>query len=395
MTVLADAKRRTASPGTRALRVLHIHSGNMIGGIESMLRTLAEFAPACPDFKQEIALVFDGPFADSLRSAGMVVRLLPSAQLRNPFSVLRSRRALRDLLKSKSFDAAISHSTWCQVVYGPAFKSTGVPVIFWMHGSFDGHWLQKLASRHAPNHVICNSEYSRSTLSQVYPRVPSTVVHYPVQTPVVVATRESLRNELGAQPDTVVILMASRMEHWKGHFNLLHAAAQLKSRSDWIIWVAGAPQTSDERSYHRSLLEEVKRLRLESRTRFLGYRSDVPALMRAADIFCQPNADPEPYGIVFVEALQAGVPVVTFNMGGPKEILDMDSGFLIAPGDIAELAAALARLIDDPVLRSRFRDTGPARAASICDPAQQLRRLHEMIASVPRVKELNRHRWEQ
>src|SRR4051812_46023561 len=134
---------------TRTIRVLHLHAGNMIGGIESFLMTLAECACNCPMLQSEMALAFDGPLAEAIRQRGMKVHPLPPVQLRNPLSVLRSRRALKELLRSSTFDAVISHSPWCQVVYGPASRS--IPVAFWMHGAFDGHWLQRLASRHQPD----------------------------------------------------------------------------------------------------------------------------------------------------------------------------------------------------------------------------------------------------
>jgi glycosyltransferase involved in cell wall biosynthesis len=124
---------------------------------------------------------------------------------------------------------------------------------------------------------------------------------------------------------------------------------------------------------------EANRLQLAERVRFLGHRSDVPALMCAADIFCQPNADPEPFGVVFVEALQAGVPIVTYSMGGPQEILDQNCGILVPPGDLAGLHSALVRLMEDAPLRAKLGSAGPARAKSLCDPAQQIRRTYEIL----------------
>ena len=65
-------------------------------------------------------------------------------------------------------------------------------------------------------------------------------------------------------------------------------------------------------------------LGLEPRVRFLGERRDVPLLMRAVDLFCQPNEGPEPFGVVFAEALLSGVPVVTADTGGAPEIVSDD-----------------------------------------------------------------------
>ena len=364
----------------KKLRALHLNSGNMLGGVESVLLTFAEFASTCPEFEQEFALAFDERFADSLRAAGAAVHILPEAQLRNPLSVRRSRAALRELMANNQFDWVISHSTWCQVVFAPAIRQQNFPLIFWMHNNFDGHWLQKLAARHAPDFAICNSDFTRSTLKDVYPNTPSEVIYNPVKAAnVAPGARESLRSELNVRPETLVILMASRMDAWKGHANLISAAKKIKSQKDWVIWIAGAPQTPKERDYVESLHAQVHASQLAEKVRFLGHRNDVPALMRAADIYCQPNEEPEPFGVVFVEALQAGVPIVTFEMGGPREILTGSSGMLVPPGDIEALAKALARVIDDASLRAAIGGLGPERARELCDPAQQIRRVYEVL----------------
>jgi glycosyltransferase involved in cell wall biosynthesis len=364
------------------LKVLHVHSGNMIGGVETVLLTFAEFANTCPEFRQEFALVFDGPFAERLRAMGATVHILPEVQLRNPFSVLRSRRQLRQLMAGKKYQAVISHSPWCQVVFAAVAKRLKVPLIFWMHNNFDGHWLQRLASRNAPDLTICNSAFTRSTLPGVYPYTPSRIIHNPVRPlRATESDREAMRRALGADSDTVVILMASRTEAWKGHLNLLRSAGQIQTAKKWIIWIAGAPQTPAEKTYFDSVHDEADHRQLADQIRFLGQRSDVPALMCATDIYCQPNAEPEPFGVVFVEALQAGVPIVTFAMGGAQEILDQNSGILVPPGDIPGVAAALLRLIEDAALRSRLGSVGPARAKSLCDPAQQIHRVYEILSA--------------
>ena len=267
------------------------------------------------------------------------------------------------------------------MAFAPVAKRMNIPLIYWMHNNFDGHWLQRLASRNSPDLAICNSAYTRSTLASIYPDTPSQIIHYPVRPPENdTADRSRLRQELAVDADTVVILMASRAEAWKGHFNLLRAAAQIRSSANWKIWIAGAPQTPAEQNYFDSVNAEVHRLQLTERVRFLGHRADVPALLRAADIFCQPNSDPEPFGVVFVEALQAGVPIVTFAMGGPQEILDQSSGILVPPGDLPGLSNALVRVIEDASLREKLGSGGPMRAKSLCDPAQQIHRVYETLS---------------
>jgi glycosyltransferase involved in cell wall biosynthesis len=116
--------------------------------------------------------------------------------------------------------------------------------------------------------------------------------------------------------------------------------------------------------------------------RFLGQRSDVPRLLAGADLFCQPNTAPEPFGISLVEALQAGLPVVTSGVGGACEIVDASCGLLTPPGDSTALADALKRLVIDRELRVRLGAGARCRPAVLCDASRQMRRIHQVLSSV-------------
>jgi glycosyltransferase involved in cell wall biosynthesis len=114
------------------------------------------------------------------------------------------------------------------------------------------------------------------------------------------------------------------------------------------------------------------RLGIAERVRFLGQRSDVPALMAAADIYCQPNTGPEGFGLTLVEALRAGCPVITSALGGALEIVGDNCGILCPPGNVEAVAEALRKLITDPAYRKRLAQAGPIRATELCAPERQL-----------------------
>ena len=170
----------------------------------------------------------------------------------------------------------------------------------------------------------------------------------------------------------MVILQASRLERWKGQAIHLAALGLLRDVPGWECWLAGGIQKDGEAQFMDELRSAVERAGIADRVRFLGQRADVPRLMAAADVFCQPNIGPEPFGIVFVEALYAGFPVVTSGFGGAAEIVDQTCGVLTAPGDAEAVAAALRSLIQDPSRRRALGAAGPGRAESLCDPARQL-----------------------
>src|SRR5581483_2955575 len=117
--------------------------------------------------------------------------------------------------------------------------------------------------------------------------------------------------------------------------------------------------------------------------RFAGERTDVPRLLAAADVYCQPNSSPEPFGIVLIEALAAGLPVVTTASGGALEIVDDTCGRLVPDSaDAGEWASILRSFVGEPRLRARLGAAGPSRAAAVCDPGRQLQRLHQALRSV-------------
>jgi len=107
------------------------------------------------------------------------------------------------------------------------------------------------------------------------------------------------------------------------------------------------------------------------RVRFLGRRRDVGDLLAAADVYCQPNASPEPFGIAIVEALYCGLPVIATAEGGPAEIVSPECGLLVPPDDRQALAEALTHLLTNAELRSRLSAGAPSRAGSLCDPVRQ------------------------
>ena len=99
-----------------------------------------------------------------------------------------------------------------------------------------------------------------------------------------------------------------------------------------------------------------------------------------ADIYCQPNTSPEPFGLAFIEALSAGLPVVSTALGGALEILDKSCGIVVPSNDPGELASALSGLISNKTERIRLGRGGPARAARLCDPGQQLDHMYQILS---------------
>lgn len=370
------------------VRVLHVHSGNMLGGVETVLLTLAQFRHLAPGLEQHYALSFEGDLSAALAREGVPVWQLGAVRTSRPWTVRRGRRTLRDLTAEVDAHVVVCHGPWPQAVFGPAARAAGRPLVFWQHGALTGHhWLERLARRTPPDLSICNSRFSQGSLPTVYPDVESTVIYCPVAAPDASALRPraDTRRDLGTHPDRPVVIQVSRMEPGKGQRLLLAGLSRIRE-TEWECWVVGGAQRRKEEAYQRELEREAAKLGIADRVRFLGRRDDVRDLLAAANLYCQPNTGLEAFGITFVEALYAGLPVVATRMGGAEEIVTPSCGVLVSPGDVQGLATVLRELIDDPERRSALARAAPARAAELCDPATQTARFQEAIITLARAQ---------
>ncbi|HST52677.1 MAG TPA: glycosyltransferase family 4 protein [Pyrinomonadaceae bacterium] len=368
------------------MRVLHVHSGNLYGGVETLLATLWRERAACPSMETQFALCFEGRLSRELRDDGATVHALGVARVRSPLSVRRSRRALARLLRERAFDIAVCHSSWTQALFGPVVRAHGLPLVFWMHAPQSGtHWLERWARRTTPDLVVCNSRFTAGSLGKLYPRARAEVVYCPLSaraTRLTTAERASLRAEFDTTASATVVLQAGRFERLKGHIVHLEALGLLREVPGWVCWQAGGAQRTQEEKYLNDLKSLASRLGIGDRVRFVGERSDVQRLMAAADIYCQPNVHPDSFGLTFAEALRAGLPVVTTGIGGALEVVDDSCGVLVPQGDARALASALRGLIERPSLLSTLGSSGPARAHLLCSPDNQMKRLSEVFARI-------------
>jgi glycosyltransferase involved in cell wall biosynthesis len=381
----AYALSQAVEPVPKKLRALHVHAGNMYGGVETMLLTQVRRRSLCPSLETSFALCFEGRFSQELVAAGAAVQLLNPVRIRQPWSVRRARSKFRELLKHQTFDAVVTHSSWSQAIFGPVAREHGVALVFYMHGPATGrYWLERLARRTVPDAVLCNSKFTAATSTQLYPTIRPQVVYCPVAAPdhrFSPADREQTRAELDTPRDATVIIQVSRMEAWKGQARHLAALRMLRDLPNWMCWQVGGAQGAGEKRYLDGLKNDARQFGISDRVRFLDQRADVARLLRSADIFCQPNTEPEPFGIVFIEALYAELPIVTTNFGGAREIVDESCGILVRRDDVRELSESLRRLITEIPYRKALGSAGPGRAQHLSAPETQLDRFHEALIS--------------
>ena len=172
------------------------------------------------------------------------------------------------------------------------------------------------------------------------------------------AAGADVRRALGLGVDQPVVLCAARLEPEKGLPTLVTAMAAVRAACPAAVCLLAG-----QGSVRAEIERQIAAAGLSGAVRLLGFRSDVPALMAAADVFVLP-APAEPFGLVLLEAMAAGRPVVAVGVGGPAEIVvDGRTGLLVPPDDPAAVAAAVGRLLANGPLRRSMGDAGRARWA--------------------------------
>ncbi len=177
-------------------------------------------------------------------------------------------------------------------------------------------------------------------------------------------TPEGLVDERIAERHRVVFV--GRLVERKGIGNVIEALAEVP---DTELVIAGGPSPAhlDDDKEVRRLRSLARRYGVDGRVVFRGRvgRAELPALLRSADVVtCVPWY--EPFGIVPLEAMACGVPVVAAATGGLTDtVVDGVTGLHVSPRRPDEVAAALRALLDDPAARSRLGRNGAARARSL------------------------------
>ena len=160
-------------------------------------------------------------------------------------------------------------------------------------------------------------------------------------------TGEHIKRGL-ATDNMFVISLIGRLEPWKGQKVFIQAAKiSLQMRDNLKFLIVGGPFFGRQ-AYEKECKALVKRFGLEDYVIFLGFRDDIPNIIAASDIIVHTSTLSEPFGRDIIEAMASGKPVISTNIGGPREIIRPETGILVEPNQPDKLADEIITLLDDP-----------------------------------------------
>jgi len=293
--------------------------------------------------------------------------------LGHTFRLLFGVLSLGQLIRSRKID--IVHSNTLAVVDGAlAAFFVRRPHIWHIHEMLvDPPWLRRVMHFIAPRlstRVVTNSEAVRRHLVADSPSSADRVqviLNGIDPCPFEQATGAlKVRQEWGVAPDELLVGMIGKVTRWKGQLIFARAAEKVLKSHPSVKFAAVGGVFDNEQHFMDRFQSEVEQMGISSHFIINGFRRDVPDLLNAFDIFILPSTWPEPFGLVVIEAMAAGKPVIATAQGGPLEIVVPDeTGYLVPAGDESALAESIGKLIDAPELIVRFGEAGRRRASEL------------------------------
>ncbi|MGE5417630.1 MAG: glycosyltransferase family 4 protein [Acidobacteriota bacterium] len=335
----------------KPIKVLHVIGGGEIGGAERHVLMLLELLDQ-DHFQTELLCLCQGPFAELTRNQG-----IPTHEIVMKHKLdLNTVEPIRQLIRTNEYDLIHTHGTRANLVARMAAKKENKPVVTTFHSvlrfDYQSRWeafTAKLLTRLTNNksdHFIAISQAIKQDLYEMGIKPNQMDVIYngldtsrltPESTP------GEVRKAFNIPSGRFTIGSIGRLHPVKGHSYLLLAVKELTVRfPDILLLLVG------EGPERQALEEQVYELEIERNVIMTGFYPNVSDIYPVIDLLCLPSIM-EGMGLVLLEAMYFGVPVVATKVGGiPEVVINGEDGLLVPPADHLALAQAIEQIMSDP-----------------------------------------------
>jgi len=337
------------------------------GGGEVMLRQLVEQGRGL-GVQWVVVFLEDGPMVSAFRHLGAKAVVIEAGRLRQPHRICVTVARIARVAQREQATLILGWMMKGQVYGAPAAVLSRRPAVWYQIAIPQPRdWLARLATALPARGVITLSRAGASAQAAIRPARRQLMVYPGVELErfagAGLPAPAVLRARFGLPPDGPLIGIVSRLQRWKGIHVLIDAMALLRRTHPQAKCVVVGGTHELEIAYANELRRQVAALGLQSHVTFTGLKRNIHEWMHAMDVVVHAS-DREPFGIVVIEAMALGKPLIAGSEGGPREIVtDGVDGLLVAYGDAAGLAAALRRYLADPDFATTIGLAARRRAA--------------------------------
>jgi glycosyltransferase involved in cell wall biosynthesis len=360
------------------MRIAHIITRLIVGGAQenTFLTALGQLR----DYGDDVTLITgpglgpEGSLVERAKSEGIDVRILPESQRSlHPWRDWRCYRKLIAMLRELKPEIVHTHSSKAGVLGRTAATKLGIPVVHTIHGA-SFHYGQsaitqriyiaaeKWAARRCDKLIsVCDAMTDQYIAAGIAPREKFVTIYSGMEVEPFLQpprTPEEVRRELGVADDQIVVGKIGRLFHLKGHEFLIRAAPEIVRRNPQVRFLLVG-----DGILRQQFEADIARLGLTDHFVFTGLvpPARVPELIHAMDVVVH-TSEWEGLARVLPQGLIAGKPVVSYDVDGAREVvLPGETGYLLPPQSVDELAAAICELAGDRELRDRLGQAGRER----------------------------------
>ncbi|QWV91844.1 glycosyltransferase family 4 protein [Geomonas oryzisoli] len=264
-----------------------------------------------------------------------------------------------------------------------AAKLLGVPCVAHLRDFEEVSFATRLYARWIDHHIAISGAIADNLRDLGVPEEKITLVHdaLDLENFATADACDHLYAELNVPRESRRYGLFGRIIQWKGVREFILASQQVARQVPGAIgFIVGGASDGDE-SYEVEMKKLVADLGLTGKVVFLGYRDQVPPLMNFMDVVVHASTRAEPFGMVVIEGMAMGKPVVATRGGGPLDIVvDGETGTLVQPGDPDDLAAAIVRLLQEPGLAREMGGRGLARVREHFDSRMYADKMQDVYA---------------
>lgn len=348
----------------RLSELIVMPSGSQRGGAEEALLHYISYR-LHQGIRPRVVLLEPGPLAEELAARGAMVTQLTARRLRYFWRWIRCVCTIARIARRERANLILSWMVKGHAYGGAAGLLARVPGVYYQLGVPDNSLIDRFCRLiPAAGALSCSEFATQKQQARVRYRVCSVPLAADITRFEKVNSLSSsqLKQHFGFDPQRPLIGIVGRLQRWKGMHVFAEAMARVirvRPECQGVI-VGGAHDL--EPHYAKWLPKKLEALGLVGKVRLVGRQKNVPEWMQAMDVFVHAS-NLEPFGIVVLEAMSLGKPVVATKPGGPEEIIqDQESGVLVPANDAQSMADAILTYLAQPDLAARIGTAAKQRA---------------------------------
>lgn len=359
-------------------RILFLSYLSGLGGGESFLITHLSRLHR-EKFEPHVLLASEGPLLDRLVRLNVSAEILPFQKNRSIVSALALICALVRYIIHHQIQLVHINDMEYGKFGAIAARLCGVPCVWTCHGWWYASPIREAFYRVMIDRVVSVSSAVHESLTKrgILPTNKACVIHPGIDldkfTPS--APDRTIAQQWSLTPGHIIVAIVGRFQPIKGHEVFLEAARLVANSLpdvDFLIIGGNVFGVETDAANHASLVSRVQAdPMLRQRVHFLPFQSDMSRAFSVVDILVSAS-DAETFGMVHVEAMACGKPVVSTDRGGPQDIVNEGiTGFLVPPRNPRALAGRITSLCQNPEQRAKMGEAGRARTLELFDANHQ------------------------